>query len=245
VVTCGGSASCGCPAIQPSFAPRIINGQIAVTNSWPWMAYLTMNNQRTCAGFLISQRHVLTAASCVAQYGNNISVNLGINTYQSSFGGLNVTNATGLIALSFGDIAIVTLGINITAYTATIQPCCLTTSLSEPFVNMPGVIAGWGETSTNNLGVVSPLLQQAVIQVLNPSACGISSGNDTFCAGFGSISACPIDAGAPLMISYDNAWTCVGMVVGRSTCNNPITFTRIAPYASVIQNITGLPFTFP
>lgn len=245
VVTCAASTTtCGCPTIRPVFSSRIINGDVAVTNSWPWMVYLTMNDQRTCTGFVISDRHVLTAASCVGpQYGYNVTVNLGINAYQSIYGGINITNATILTPISLGDIAVVGLTVNLT-FGTTIQPCCLTSSQSVPTVGTAGVIAGWGETSTNTLGSVSPLLRQAVVQVRNSSSCGSQAGNDTICASYDSISACPIDAGGPLMINNNNnLWTCVGIITGRTgTCNNPITFTRIAPYLTAIRNATGYPF---
>jgi secreted trypsin-like serine protease len=240
VVNCNPSSTCGCAQYPPTFSSRIINGDAAATNSWPWMVYLTMNNVKTCTGFLISQRHVLTAASCVTQFAYNVSVSIGINAYQSSYGGINITNTTGLTAINIGDIAVVTLGINIT-YNATVKPCCITSSTSVPVVNTNGVIAGWGETSTTSIGTVSPTLRQAVVEVRNSSIC--STANDTLCASYDSISECPIDAGGPLMVNYNNLWTCVGIMIGgRSTCSNPITFTRISAYAALITNVTGIVF---
>ena len=241
IVNCDATATarCGCQAIRPVFTPRIINGQPAATNSWPWMVYLTMNNSRVCSGFLISARHVLTAGSClVPQVGFNITVNIGINNFQSTFGGINITNASILSAISVGDIGIVTLGTNIT-FNSTVQPCCLSVSSALPVTGTPGVIAGWGETSTV-IGAVARTLQQAVVQVRDPSVCGVQTGNDTLCASFGSISACPIDTGGPLMVANNNAWTCVGIIDGRTPgCTNPISFTRISSYMTWIQNVTA------
>lgn len=243
IVSCASSTSsvtCGCQTYAPSFTPRIINGQVAVTNSWPWLVYLTMNNVRVCTGFVISPRFILTAGSCVAQYAYNVTVNLGINNYQSIYGGVNITNSTVLTAIALGDIAIVQLGVNIT-FSSTIKPCCLTSLQTIPTAGTNGVIAGWGETSSTSIGTVSPLLEQAVVQVDNTSTCGTQNANDTLCASFDSVSTCPIDAGGPLMISNNNLWTCVGIITSRTGgCNNPITFTRIAAYTAAIQNITGL-----
>ena len=241
IVVCDPSARCGCQTNRPVFTPRIINGQIATTNSWPWMVYIVTNNIRFCSGFLISQRHILTAASCVNPLGLNVSVTLATNNFQINVGSTNVSNSTVLSITSVADIAIITLPFNVT-FNATVQPCCLTTSSSVPVLNTPGVIAGWGETSTSSVGIPAPTLQQAVVQVLNPSACGAQT-NETICAGFGSISACPIDSGGPLMVSNNNAWTCVGVLNdGPPGCNNPIRFTRISNFAVVIQNITGVLF---
>jgi len=239
VVNCNPSATCGCAQNAPVFTSRIINGDPAATNSWPWMAYLTINNVKVCTGFIISPRHVLTAASCVSPYTYNVTVNVGINTYQSTYGGLNITNTSSLTPIYAGDIAVVTLGVNLT-FSSTVKPCCITSSTSVPVVNTNGVIAGWGETSTTSLGTVSPTLRQAVVEVRNSSIC--NTANDTLCASYDSISACPIDAGGPLMVSYNNLWTCVGIITGRPTCSNPITFTRIASYAALITNVTGILF---
>ena len=240
VVNCASSsATCGCQANAPSYAPRIISGTTAVTNSWPWLVYLTMNNTRVCTGILISQRYVLTAGSCVAQYAGNLSVNLGVNAYQGTYGSTNVTNATVLPQIGNGDIALVQLGINIT-YSSTIRPCCLTFTQTVPTNGTTGVVAGWGETSSSTIGSVSALLQQAVVQVGNTTACGTQNFNDTLCASFGSVSTCPIDSGGPLMINYNNLWTCVGIITGRvGSCTTAIPFTRIASYANIIQNATA------
>lgn len=241
IVNCDPSARCGCQTFRPSFTPRIVNGQQAALNTWPWMVYLTINNTRVCSGFLISTRHVLTAGSCLApQFGFNITVNLGINNFQSTFGGVNVSNTSVLAVSTFGDIGIVTLGWNIT-FNSTVQPCCLTGSSAVPVSGTPGVIAGWGETSPASIGTPARTLQQAVVQVRDPSVCNVQAGNDTLCASFASISACPIDIGGPLMVSNNNLWTCVGIIDDRTPgCANPISFTRIANYMTIIQNITNI-----
>jgi secreted trypsin-like serine protease len=241
-VTCtSGVATCGCPAVKPVFQTRIINGYAAATASWPWMVYLSINNIKYCSGFLIAPQFVLTSANCVRNFGYNITLTIGTNTFPSTFGIVNITNSSILQPITLGDIAVLTLGFNVT-YSASIQPCCLTSNQAQPPINDNGVIAGWGETSLQSIGTVSPTLQQAVIQVRSPSVCGVQSGNDTFCASYDSIETCPIDGGGPFMISFNNAWTCVGIITGTTGCTNPITLTRIAAYSGIIQNITGLVF---
>lgn len=246
VVTCDfGSTTCGCAFNKPVSSSRIINGDAAAQNSWPWLAYLTvLNSQRVCTGFLISDRHILTAASCFgSQYaGFNVTVTLGMNTFQSVYGSVNITNATVLPTMGAGDIAVVTLFTNLT-FSQTIKPCCITSNLAIPTVNTIGVIAGWGETSANSLGIPTPTLRQAVVEVRNTTACNTQTANDTLCASYDSISACPIDSGGPLMINNNNAWTCVGIITGKyGACQNPISLTRVAAYLSLIRNVTGYPF---
>jgi hypothetical protein len=237
-------ATCGCPATKPAVSSRIINGNIAAANSWPWIVYLTMNGTKVCTGFLISQRHVITASSCITAYpASNITVNIGSSIYQSQTVGTNVTSANFTnVPGVLDNVAIVTLGINVT-YGPTIQPCCLTSDLTQPFINEIGVIAGWGETSSSSLGTVAPSLEEAVIEVRSPSVCNLQTSSNQFCASFDSISTCPIDTGAPFMVALNNAWTCVGIATGATTsCTNPTTFTEVSAYAGFIKNITGIIF---
>lgn len=46
---------------------RIVGGQNASPNEWPWIAVLFNNGRQFCGGSLIDHNHILTAAHCVAQ----------------------------------------------------------------------------------------------------------------------------------------------------------------------------------
>ena len=46
---------------------RIVNGNDAEDNEWPWIAALMNNGRQFCGGSLIDDKHILTAAHCVAQ----------------------------------------------------------------------------------------------------------------------------------------------------------------------------------
>lgn len=244
IFSCDASASCGCGPDAPVFTSRIINGQTAVQNSWPWMAYLTNpTSPRTfCTGFVITERHVLTSTQCVAQYGFNVTVSVGVRNFQSLWGAINASNATTITSLPNG-ISVVTLMTNLSFTGSTIKPCCLTRTSMQPLEGTNGVIAGWGETSANALNIPPRNLQQAVVQVVNPNICGGTSNsndNSTICARFGNVATCPMDAGGPLMINLNNKWTCVGVIARSASCQTPISFIRISPFIDMINNITGI-----
>ena len=46
---------------------RIVSGWDADEGEWPWIAALLNNGRQFCGGSLISRKHILTAAHCVAQ----------------------------------------------------------------------------------------------------------------------------------------------------------------------------------
>nr|XP_011725183.2 chymotrypsin-like elastase family member 2A [Macaca nemestrina] len=63
-----GALSCGVPTYPPSVT-RVVGGEEATPNSWPWQVSLqyTSNGKwyHTCGGSLITNNWVLTAAHCI------------------------------------------------------------------------------------------------------------------------------------------------------------------------------------
>ena len=46
---------------------KVVNGWPADQGEWPWIAALLNNDRQFCGGSLITRKHILTAAHCVAQ----------------------------------------------------------------------------------------------------------------------------------------------------------------------------------
>lgn len=46
---------------------RIVGGHNAELNEWPWIVALFNNGRQFCGGSLMDNKHVLSAAHCVAQ----------------------------------------------------------------------------------------------------------------------------------------------------------------------------------
>lgn len=65
-ITMATSASCGAKNGGQD-QERIVGGQNADPGEWPWIAPLFNAGRQVCGGSLIDNRHILTAAHCVAQ----------------------------------------------------------------------------------------------------------------------------------------------------------------------------------
>ena len=60
---------------------KIVSGWDADEGEWPWIAALLNNGRQFCGGSLITRKHILTAAHCVAHMSRydvaNLKVRLG------------------------------------------------------------------------------------------------------------------------------------------------------------------------
>ncbi|EDL81020.1 rCG31213, isoform CRA_b [Rattus norvegicus] len=76
------ASCCGNPAFPPNLSTRVVGGEDAVPNSWPWqvsLQYLKDDTWRhTCGGSLITTSHVLTAAHCI---NKDFTYRVGLGKY--------------------------------------------------------------------------------------------------------------------------------------------------------------------
>jgi len=212
---------------------RIVNGQPAKKNAWPWLAALGYTDPNTgdvlylCGATLITNKHVVTAAHCIRD--DMVTVLLGEHILGNDTDGVNPEeyNVTKMIkhenynSRTFeNDIAIVEFAEEVT-FKKGIQPACLPSKtpalLNDSFVSEGVTIAGWGATSFR--GPTSNVLLQGLISVVTNQECkekfsqfnNVEIGDTKICARDKNdrIDACQGDSGGPMVVlkrSGDNDW---------------------------------------
>ncbi|XP_062540752.1 transmembrane protease serine 9-like [Armigeres subalbatus] len=248
-------------SVVPQKEERIIGGSIASAGQFPYAVGLItrinvlMSGQ--CAGSLLSNRFILTSASCVSGIQSAVAVIGGLNINDASEAGQVRQTVTQFIVhngyiegTDDFDVAFAVLPIPI-SFTDNIRPVRLPNrrQVEATFVGQQGTFMGWGRfgDGTSN----SDVLRFGRSQVITNLSCRLSlptnsildehictEGLDTT-AGRGS--PCQGDSGAPLtVVDADGITTLVGVFSFHSIlgCDGgrAAVFTRISAYLDWIQN---------
>ncbi|XP_051719799.1 transmembrane protease serine 4a isoform X2 [Ctenopharyngodon idella] len=237
VVTLKCSEDCGVSRNQE----RIVGGQDAIVENWPWQVSLQNSGQHTCGGSLVSPNWVVTAAHCFNGDGKKALIRWTVvsgNTYLSSSGASSVdkviVNKDYSPARNDYDIAMIRLKSPITVGESR-RPVCLPPQDLGLKEGDNLVVTGWGHTLEK--GNLSPKLQKAQIPLIDraqcssPSVYGPSVTLRMICAGYlqGKVDACQGDSGGPLVYSSER-WMLVGVVswgVGCARESRPGVYTNM------------------
>lgn len=183
-ITIDWPSTCGIPAIPPNLGTRIVNGEQAKPNSWPWQVSMQVwpdsrpepTFLHTCGGTLIHKNWVLTAAHCFLRYADELQRwrmclgkhNLTITEpSEHCFSVLGIYRHEGFkypsVPLEF-DIALVRLDGDVTPSNE-ISFACLPSN-EEVLPNGKKCYAtGWGDETGNSL---NPKAAEALNQVALP-----------------------------------------------------------------------------
>ncbi|EFN86241.1 proclotting enzyme [Harpegnathos saltator] len=227
---------------------RIVGGRPADPGEWPWIAALFNAGRQFCGGSLIDDRHILTAAHCVANMNSwdvarltvrigdyNIKTNTEIRHIEKRI--QRVVRHRGFNAQTlYNDVALLTMNEPV-EFTEQIRPICLPSG-SQLYSGKTATVIGWG--SLREGGVQPAVLQEVSIPVWSNSECKLKYGIaapggivDSFlCAGQAAKDSCSGDSGGPLMIN-DGRWTQVGIVswgIGCGKGQYPGVYTRVTHF---------------
>jgi secreted trypsin-like serine protease len=241
-------------------AGRIVGGNEAIPNEFPWVVALFLGSGSFCTGSLISDEWVITAAHC-AERQRTVDVYLGAHNVSRAAEEpdrliLTSTNLTVHPDWNSNtlqnDIALIKLPRKVT-FTNKIAPICLQPgTLNSTFVGEQVHIAGWGKTSDAS-STISNTLQKATQNVITEATCrsafGVIITNNIICTTtdrdpFGG--TCNGDSGSSLswVNPADKLYYQIGVTsfVSSAGCSsgNPDGFARYQNYNAWVLQQTGL-----
>ncbi|KAG5682292.1 hypothetical protein PVAND_011652 [Polypedilum vanderplanki] len=216
-----------------SLNSRIVGGQSATPNSYPWLAALGYNitnsttkistTQFLCGSTLITQRHLVSAAHCIIS--TLLLARLGAYDITKPPDGINTIDAYVISAYVHelydpktisNDISIIKLD-RILPVTNSIRPVCIPLNDALRTKNYTGLmawVAGWGSTSFG--GPASATLQEVQLPIVATADCSFNYklyfpnqvfDDNILCAGFsqGGKDSCQGDSGGGLVIQQLSA----------------------------------------
>ncbi|KAK4877774.1 hypothetical protein RN001_010280 [Aquatica leii] len=245
----------------------IVHGKPTTEGQYPWlvaMFHLQENGEYKfkCAGSLISEKHVISAAHCVRKdrYVNipleNIILVLGKHNIKSWAVRSEIRDIKSIyvhpdyVKPSDADISILVM-YKAVEFTEKIKPVCLWHEETESITGIEGVVVGWGRDEFFNEYVPEP--RELSMPVVSQEDClraderflKITS-NRTFCAGNRKGSgACTGDSGGGFIMKRNGRWTIRGIVSSAlvdsntRTCdvNNYMVFSDVAKYKLWIDRV--------
>ncbi|GBP39793.1 Chymotrypsinogen 2 [Eumeta japonica] len=233
---------------------RIVGGMNSDLNEWPWIAALFNGGRQFCGGSLIDDKHILSAAHCVAHMTSwdvaRLTARLGDHDIRTNAETKHVERKIKRVVRHRGfdmrtlynDVSILTLDQPV-KFSKTIRPICLPSG-SRAYNGVYGTVIGWGSLQEN--GVQPSILQKVSIPIWSNADCRLKYGaaapggivDHMMCAGRASMDSCSGDSGGPLMVNEGGRWIQVGVVswgIGCGKGQYPGVYTRVTAFLPWIQ----------
>ncbi|XP_028513970.1 transmembrane protease serine 9 [Exaiptasia diaphana] len=243
-----------CCGHRPS-GMRVIGGETAAPNSWPWQVSVAFASWHVCGGSLIAPMWVVTAAHCLADYPFPDMYKAVLGGHKL-YGGNQYQQIIPVKALHIhklyspktmeNDIALLELKRPV-ILSPRVNTVCLPQMTDGPAnEHRKCYLTGWGHTVAN--GEFASYLQEAKINIVNHDECykrniAIHPVDEKtmVCAGFNrDKGGCHGDSGGPLVCEEDGRWLLRGVVSwGRGDCSPDFftVFARVRNYVPWIDNI--------
>ncbi|XP_063821183.1 transmembrane protease serine 9-like [Ostrinia nubilalis] len=246
--------SCGNKNAKIKEDERIVGGHNAELNEWPWIVALFNGGRQFCGGSLMDDRHVLSAAHCVAHMTSwdvaRLTARLGDHNIHSNAETQHIERKIKRVVRHRGfdmrtlynDIAILTLDQPV-KFTKAVRPVCLPSG-GRAYAGLMATVIGWG--SLRESGPQPATLQEVTIPIWSNAECRLKYGaaapggivEHMLCAGKANMDSCSGDSGGPLMVNEGGRWTQVGVVswgIGCGKGQYPGVYTRVTAFLPWIQ----------
>lgn len=254
----------GAPGSAHSRSVRIVGGEPASAESWPWMAAIVRaggtDNRLAhfCGGALVHPRWIATAGHCAeGETPETIQVVAGSTDLTSPemerYAIRRIVIHPKYNPWSGDDHDIALLELDEPRFAERILPVSETMEIE----GRNAVVAGWGVTAESSW-VTPSLLQEVTLPVVSNETCNaaFNAYNPWFyddpvsenmvCAGpaEGGRDACYGDSGGPLMVFVENRWRLAGIVSWGEGCAEPElygVYTRVSRYLDFIRQWVPVP----
>jgi len=239
---------------------KIRGGWDADKGEWPWIAQLLNNGRQFCGGSLITRKHILTAAHCVAHMSRydvaNLKVRLGDHAIKTSNDNVQLFESKAARVVRHKefsqqtlhkDVAIITLTDEVPEM-ANVRPVCLESFGGPARVGQTATVVGWGSLREN--GPQPDILQEITVKIWDNKECKDTYGpaapggimDHMLCAGQAGKDSCSGDSGGPMQIGNGDTWTQIGVVswgIGCGKSQYPGVYSRVASLRDWIDKITN------
>lgn len=242
------SYKCRCGiSIKPQ--ERIMGGEDAEKNEFPWhVAIMTAENRMFCGATLLDDRHILTAAHCLAEVpdATTLKVVLGEHYYKIQSSLVYPVESATIHPNYKGedyinDIAMIRIRGRV-MFTPTVHPPCLPRP-GYDYTDALATVIGWGQLVED--GGYPEVLQKVQVPIMATDKCIKKYGKESFtpamiCAAWkeGGRDSCVGDSGGPLLLEMNGRWNLIGIVSWGHGCgwaNFPAAYTRVDKFLTWIH----------
>lgn len=206
---------------------KIINGEDAYLNEFPWMALLRYKGKRgvtfNCGGTIINKNYILTAGHCITGLSSElVAVRVGEHSINNDTDCEVLNNkrtcnppvqdlkieeviphpkfGTSSFLNDIGLIRVSTINLDL----VNARPVCLPLTRQKDYKRV--IVTGWGVTNTET-GQTSDILQKVSLPIADKQSCtktykshNIVLGDSQICAGGAqNKDSCPGDSGGPML----------------------------------------------
>ncbi|XP_032235578.2 chymotrypsinogen A [Nematostella vectensis] len=246
VLLCGSLAEASC-GTRPSGA-RIVGGEEAVPNSWPWQLSLRGPYSHKCGATLITPEWAVTAAHCVGAAADPARLRLVAGAHNIRNDGKELYVARVIRHEKYKrlrhDIALLRLARPL-AVDKKVSTACLPQQGDRANPGLKCYITGWGRYHST---ITNPAksLRQSLVPLVDHVTCkrGLKEfyldEETMMCVGGAGSSACNGDSGGPLVCEEGGKWVLRGVAswVATSQCpvNNYSVYARVSSDVDWIQD---------